>query len=106
MEVKIFQKKENRVSPYAGIGIQFGATIAMHVIGEEYAKGKDTEAEARLTDKFGEILGEDHPNKVELVKEAKKEVAQARRDGEIQCVVERICANVITVMSMAMLNRR
>lgn len=106
MNVQIFQKKENRVSPYTNIGVSVASRIFMHIVGEEYAKEKDNEAEGRLSKRFGEILGDDHPEKVKLVKEAKKEVAQARREGELQDVVERICSDVLTGMTMAMITRR
>ena len=104
MEIKMF-KKEARISPNAYLGIRAASLLGVGVIGGQVSVELNERAAERMDEQFGDILGKGHPRKKELVDIATKEVSNARLEGRIQLLAEKITADVLTAMGMSMLRR-
>jgi len=100
MEVRIFKKENNNGrNAVLQIGtILLGAT-GLAVASVNHQNKKNAEAANRIYDKFGEILGEDHPEKMKLVRVAADEVKKARKEGQRQQFIEGVVMDAVTAMA-------
>ena len=100
MEVRIFKKENNNGrNAVLQIGaILLGAT-GVAVAGVNHQNRKNAEATERIYHQFGNILGEDHPEKMKLVKVAADEVKKARKEGQRQQFIEGVVMDAVTAMA-------
>lgn len=79
MEVRIFKKENNTNGRNAvlQIGTILVAATGLAVASVNHQNKKNVEATERIYHQFGNILGEDHPEKMKLVKVAADEVKKA-----------------------------
>ena len=101
MEVRIF-KKENNTNARNAV-LQIGAVLlgatGVAVAAVNHQNRKNAEATERIYHQFGNILGEDHPDKMKLVKVAADEVKKARKEGQRQQFVEGLVMDAVTAMA-------